>query len=65
MKTYHFSTSVYSLYPLLFLSQLADHAACQDGKALEKRESECGYHQLWRRGEELLVYPPFSLLQSM
>lgn len=36
----------------------ADFAACQVGKALEKRESQRGYHQLWRRGEEFLVYLP-------
>lgn len=27
-------------------------SACEDGKTLEKRKSECGHYQLWRGGEE-------------
>lgn len=42
----------------------ADSAACQAGKALEKRESECGYYQLWRRGEDFLVYLPIRCYKA-
>lgn len=43
----HFSVVTVSvLFHLFFLlhSTPADAAACQAGKALEERESECGYH---------------------
>lgn len=39
------------MYVCLYSSQPAGFAAGQVGKALEKRESECGYYQLRRRGE--------------
>lgn len=43
----------------------ADSAACQVGKALEKREGECGYYQLWRRGEDILVYLPLHCYKAV
>lgn len=37
------------------MSQSADSVACQVGKTLEKRKGECGYYQLWRRGEKSMA----------
>lgn len=49
------------LFSFLFLNVCASKlfffsSACEVGKTLEKRKSQCGYYQLWRRGEILLLF---------